>query len=42
MIGAIIGDVIGSRFEFNNTRDYNFELFTAQNRYTDEFRHTTL
>lgn len=36
MIGAIIGDVIGSRFEFNNTRDYNFELFTAQNSYTDD------
>ena len=36
MIGAIIGDVIGSRFEFNNTRDYNFELFTPQNSYTDD------
>lgn len=36
MIGAIIGDVIGSRFEFNNTRDYNFKLFTAQNSYTDD------
>lgn len=36
MIGAIIGDVIGSRFEFNNTMDYNFELFTAQNSYTDD------
>ena len=36
MIGAIVGDVIGSRFEFNNTRDYNFELFTAQNSYTDD------
>ena len=28
MIGAIIGDVIGSAYEFNNTKDYNFPLFT--------------
>ena len=27
MLGAIIGDIIGSRFEFNNTSDYKFELF---------------
>ena len=27
MIGAIAGDVIGSRFEFNNHRSRNFELF---------------
>lgn len=29
MLGAIIGDIVGSRFEFNNTSDFNFELFTA-------------
>ena len=28
MLGAIIGDIVGSRFEFNNTDNYNFELFT--------------
>lgn len=27
MLGAIIGDIVGSRFEFNPTNDYNFELF---------------
>lgn len=36
MIGAIIGDIIGSRFEFNNTNDYNFELFTKDCSYTDD------
>lgn len=30
MIGAIIGDIVGSRFEFNNTGDLNFELFTDE------------
>ena len=36
MIGAIIGDVIGSRFEFNNTRNYNFKLFTDECSFTDD------
>lgn len=36
MIGAIIGDIIGSRFEFNNTRDYDFELFDKQCSFTDD------
>lgn len=36
MIGAIIGDVIGSRFEFNNTRDYNFNLWDDTCSYTDD------
>jgi len=27
MLGAIIGDIVGSRFEFNNYRNKNFELF---------------
>lgn len=27
MLGAIIGDIVGSKFEFNNTFDYNFPLF---------------
>lgn len=36
MIGAIIGDIIGSRFEFNNIRSKNFELFTKQSHYTDD------
>ena len=28
MIGAIIGDIVGSRFEFNNHKSKDFELFT--------------
>ena len=26
MFGAIIGDIIGSRFEFSNHKDIDFEL----------------
>lgn len=36
MLGAIIGDIAGSRFEFNPTNDYNFELFTPDCSYTDD------
>lgn len=36
MLGAIIGDISGSRFEFNPTNDYNFELFSKQCAYTDD------
>ena len=36
MLGAIIGDIIGSRWEFNSTNDYNFELFSDKNSYTDD------
>lgn len=36
MIGAIIGDIVGSRFEFDNTSDYNFELFTKECDFTDD------
>ncbi len=36
MIGAIIGDVVGSRFEFNNTDTKDFEFFTDQCCFTDD------
>ena len=36
MLGAIIGDIVGSRFEFNNTDNYNFELFTEESTFTDD------
>ena len=36
IIGAIAGDVIGSAYEFNPTRDYNFELFTSNSTFTDD------
>lgn len=36
MIGAIIGDIIGSRFERHNTKSKEFELFTTDCRPTDD------
>jgi len=36
MLGAIIGDVIGSRFELNNTHELEFELFTEESTFTDD------
>lgn len=36
MIGAIIGDIVGSRFEFNNHRSKAFELFTDKCFVTDD------
>lgn len=36
MLGAIIGDIVGSRFEFNPTNDYDFELFTDECGFTDD------
>ncbi len=36
MLGAIIGDIVGSRFEFNNHRKKDFELFAASCSLTDD------
>jgi ADP-ribosyl-[dinitrogen reductase] hydrolase len=36
MIGSIIGDVVGSCFEFENTDDPNFELFSETSTFTDD------
>lgn len=36
MIGAIIGDIAGADYEFNNTSDYNFPLFGAGCDFTDD------
>jgi ADP-ribosyl-[dinitrogen reductase] hydrolase len=36
LLGAIIGDVVGSRFEFNNHRSKDFELFTEDCQVTDD------
>ncbi len=36
MLGAIIGDIIGSTYEFDNTNDYNFELFPEGSNFTDD------
>lgn len=36
MLGAIIGDIAGSRFEFHNHRDKDFELFSKDCFFTDD------
>lgn len=36
MLGAIIGDIVGSRFEFANTHRTDFELFADGCNYTDD------
>lgn len=36
MLGAIIGDIVGSRFEFNNHRSKQFDLFGPGCRVTDD------
>lgn len=36
MLGAIIGDIVGSRFEFDNHRDKAFELFHKDCFFTDD------
>lgn len=36
MIGAIIGDIVGSKWEFNPTNDYNFKWLSSDNDFTDD------
>lgn len=36
MIGAIIGDVVGSVYEFHNHRSKVFKLVTERNFFTDD------
>ena len=36
MLGAVIGDIAGSVYEFSNTRDYNFEMFPTGSNFTDD------
>lgn len=36
MLGAIIGDIVGSVYEFHNTKDYNFHLLTTRSSFTDD------
>ena len=36
MLGAIIGDIVGSRWEFNPTNDYSFEWLSSENGFTDD------
>lgn len=36
MLGAIIGDIVGSRWEFASTNDYDFEWLSRENGFTDD------
>ena len=36
MLGAIIGDTVGSVYEFNNIKTTDFQLFSPRNNYTDD------
>ena len=36
ILGAIIGDIAGSRFEFRNEKSINVKLFTAADKFTDD------
>ena len=36
MLGAITGDVVGSVYEFDNTKDYHFKLLSKSSNYTDD------
>lgn len=36
MLGAICGDIIGSRFEWDNIKRKDFDLFTSDSQFTDD------
>ena len=36
MLGAIIGDIVGSRFEWHNHKSKDFELLTMECKVTDD------
>ena len=36
MLGAIIGDVVGSIYEFNNIKTTDFPLFSKDSMFTDD------
>lgn len=36
MLGAIIGDTVGSAYEFQNTKEYHFTMFLGNSAYTDD------
>lgn len=36
MLGAIIGDMVGSAYEFNNIKTTDFPLFSEESNYTDD------
>lgn len=36
MLGALVGDIVGSVYEFHNTKSVDFELFTPDSTFTDD------
>lgn len=36
MLGAILGDIVGSTYEYANTTEYNFDLFPEGSNFTDD------
>ena len=36
MLGAIVGDIIGSYYEFRPWKSEDFPLFTEKSRFTDD------
>ncbi len=36
MVGAVIGDIVGSRFEWDNVKSKDFDLFTDECSFTDD------
>ena len=36
MLGAIVGDIVGSRFEWNNIKTKEFEFLTYRCEFTDD------
>ena len=36
MLGAVLGDIIGSYYEWNNVKTKDFPLVTSKTRYTDD------
>jgi len=36
MLGTVIGDTVGSVYEFHNTKDYNFRLLSPRSNFTDD------
>ena len=36
MLGALVGDIVGSVYEFWNTKSTDFELFSGRSRFTDD------
>ena len=41
MLGAVIGDVIGSVYEWHNVKSEDFPLFSRNTRFTDDTAMTT-